>query len=699
MTSALYTPLDQSKTEIRLLHVTPYKDQDVLSVCECTMFTVSLEPQASAQSPLKYNAFSYEWASTEYMSYDYTLEDIVVVNGHRVSVTKNLVALLTRYRNIATTVPDWQAMHIPIWIDALCIDQSNIDERNSQVALMGAIYRRAQATLSWLGEGDEDSDYAMGLVADIGSKILHMSKDESNNMAWVDPEKQPELWQRSGYLNRFWSSVGALMKRSYWQRAWIVQEVLLQPNVIIFCGKLVCHYFQLEAIHRWLRRIQGRPCPPGIDVDLWQLLSTKVGWYSMGWNNLHKRIRVKPLEHIGGNAVDDDGQSHLAWKTWVTNTLFKQATDPRDKLYSVLGLVGIDSLRPDYSSSAEKVFCDFATTNIHVERSLDILSHAGHWEFSQSAGTSRDPPAANLFVPSWVPNWDRISKTYHFSWFFNVNDRADKDGPYNRATDDDEVPWSIQGSTLIAPGLLFDIVEETRICDMDDGSWSSFCLDYIRAQSSQLYPAGIPPLQALARLVMRGRDFGGRYLQPLVDPDTLLQGVLPGFFMTVCSEDSTSPADDVKKAQDTFGISTPEGVIKNFLGTAQVQAYVRDERKAELATNTADDEVKTEVTDSRAGQWNSFVPDSMNFRNDASSGMREHVAFVTAKRYIGWARKGLQKGDRVVIMPTSRMPVLLRKVDSHYIHLGTCHIPGLMHGEAVSCMSEGTARVETFHIV
>ena len=694
MGSALYTPLDQTKREIRLLRVAPYHGQDVLAVCECTMFTGSL----STQPPPKYNAFSYEWGSTEHISYDYSLEDVVIVNGHRVSVTKNLVALLTRYRNIAAAAPDWQAMQVPIWIDALCIDQSNVQERNSQVALMGAIYREAQATLSWLGEGDDDSDYAMGLIADIGSKILNIPKDE-DDVAWVKPESQPELWQRSGYLNRFWSSAGALMKRTYWQRAWIVQEVLLQPNVIIFCGKLVCHYFQLEAIQRWLRRIQGRPTPPGVDVDLWQLLSTKVGWYSMGWNNLHKRIRVKPLEGTGDGAVDGDGQSHLAWKTWITNTLFKQATDPRDKLYSVLGLVGIDSLRPDYSSSAEKVFYDFATKNIRIERSLDILSHAGHWELPQSTGESHHPPAANLFVPSWVPNWDQISKTYDFSWFFNAPDRADKDWQSIHATDGDKVPWSVQGNTLITPGVLFEVIEETRVCDIDDGSWSSFCLDYINLYSGQLYPAGIPPLQALAHLVMRGRDFSGRPLESLPDTETLLQSILPGFCMTLYSGDSKSPAEDLRAAQETFGISTPGGVIENFLGAAQLQAYVRDDGKPRVTTTDTADEKEKEATATSAGQRTSFVPDSMNFRDEASRGMGQQVAFVTAKHYIGWARKGLQRGDHIVILPKCRMPVLLRKVDSRYIHLGPCHVPGLMDGEAITCVRQGTARLETFNIV
>lgn len=681
----LYTPLDQSNKEIRLLRVAPYNggyhSDEVLSVCECTMFTASL----SQQSPVKYNAFSYEWGYTKEIDVNYHDDDVVVVNGHRVQVTKNLVALLTRYRNIAMAAPNWQATHIPIWIDALCIDQGNSEERNSQVALMGAIYTGAQATLSWFGESEDDSDYAMEIIADVGSKLLNMPK-EDDDLAWVDPVKQPELWKGSGFMNRFWTSLGAIMKRTYWQRAWIVQEVLLQPNVIIFCGKNICHYFQLEAIHRWVRRIQGRPCPPGVDADLWQLLSTKVGWYAIGFNNLHSRIRVNRCEHIEGLTLDEEGHQHLSWRTWITNTLYKQATDPRDNLYSVLGLVGIDALRPDYSSSPERVFYDFATTNIRIERSLDILTHAGHFELPPATETGHRPPATNLFVLSWVPNWDQISKTYSFTWSFRASDRADKDWSSIQPPKEGQIPWSVQGNTLVTPGVLFDVVTESRICDTDDGSWLSFCLDYVDSQSGRLYPTGIPVLQALARLALRGRGFSGEPLESHLDTETLLTDVLPGFFLTFSSNNSVDSAKDAKQTQETFGLASPEGVIKNFFGEAQARAHSTEQKSPEGVSRTAE---------ARAN----FLGDSMNFRSEFTDGIRQHAACVTAKRYIGWARKGLHKGDHIVILPECRMPVVLRKVDSHYIHVGTCHVQGLMQGEAITCVREGTAQVETFHIM
>ena len=90
----LYTPLDRSKKEVRLLSPAPY-DTDIFSICECTMVKAYL----SKDPPPRFNALSYEW--------DYPISvpkvgTAVLVNGHRVQVTKNLAAFLTRYRYICS---------------------------------------------------------------------------------------------------------------------------------------------------------------------------------------------------------------------------------------------------------------------------------------------------------------------------------------------------------------------------------------------------------------------------------------------------------------------------------------------------------------------------------------------------------------------------------------------------------------------
>ncbi|SPO05250.1 uncharacterized protein DNG_07937 [Cephalotrichum gorgonifer] len=653
-----------------------------------------------SQDPLpNFNAFSYEW--------NYNISDLpeivsaVIVNGHRVQITKNLAVLLTRYRNIRQIIPDFKAFQMPIWIDALCIDQSNAQERNHQVGLMGAIYSGAKATLTWLGENENDSDYAMGMIPEIGSKIIKSMGGDI--MAWVDPEQQPELWQsdkddRSRSLNRFWDSIGSLMKRSYWKRAWIVQEILLQPNVIIFCGGGgLLHYHQLNAVQYWLRRIQGKPCPRGVDATLWASLSSQIGWYSMGWNNFLTRRSFKDPEGLELDALDET-QRHMRWKTWVLQTISQQATDPRDNLYSVLGIVGVDSLQPDYSLSAESVFYDFATTNIRIENSLSILSHAGHWELPPTEDMGGTAPAANLFVPSWVPNWDQISKMYSFSWLLNANYEADKSWESLLIMADNQVPWSISKNTLVTPGVLFDVVSLTRVCDMKDGSWMAFCVDRLKAQGERPYPSGIPIAQALARLVLRGRRWPDReLLERTPNLATIVEKIFPWFQATLRSPNSTRSREfDKEEALEKLGLSTSEGLLEKLVGKP-FNTMIHELVPLLPIMRQISADVKIPVT--ADDPWPSLWADTANVAKNIADGMGQHVAFVTSKGYLGWGRRGLRNGDRVCILPNCLMPVLLRKVDSHSINLGTGYVEGLMQGEAISCVRDGTAHLETFHIV
>ncbi|CAG9950412.1 unnamed protein product [Clonostachys rosea f. rosea IK726] len=691
--SQLYAPLSVKHKEIRLLRIASYDADDVFSICHCAMFTVSLAHQPRP----RYNAFSYEW---NYGVDVPEIDEAVMVNGHRIEVTRNLAALLTRFRNIAQAVPNSEMFQLPIWIDALCIDQSNVDERTVQVGLMGAIYSRAQATFTYLGEDENDSDYAMPILAEIGSKILQTMK--TDDMAWVKPDEQPELWQSDqaeggGFLNRFWTSAGAIMKRSYWRRAWIVQEILLQNNVIVFCGKNIIHYHQLNAVYYWLRRIQGRPCPPLVSVELWRLLSTKVGWYSMGWNRFVQRRRVTPSEETKG---DQDAASrkeqHLQWKAWILSTVDQQATDPRDHLYSVLGLVGIGLLQPNYSASVETVFYDFATTSIEVEESLGILSYAGHWELPPTDVDNKTLPM-HLFVPSWVPNWDQISKMYNFTWLLSATDQADKGWTSIHVPINGNVPWLIDGKFLISQGISFDTVSQIELCDVGDGSWLSFCLEYMNARGGQPYPDGIPALQALARLVLRGRKFASNeILERASDVETTLLSVIPAMLATFYTGNNTSAAAEIKQAEEKLGISTPDGIAEKFIG--RPLSAVAQQLVGALPRLTSRTQELTRSLESDRN-FDPLVPDSMNYRNGVSSGMRDHAAFVTRKGYIGWGRKGLQDGDCVCVLAGCPVPLLLREMNGYNINLGPCYVEGLMHGEAAVAVADNMARIDTLHIV
>ncbi|KAH6715591.1 heterokaryon incompatibility, partial [Leptodontidium sp. MPI-SDFR-AT-0119] len=103
---------------------------------QCYLTVVSL-----LQDPrdLKYQALSYTWGKADGSNLK------IWVNGVLVPVRRNLLCALRVLR------ADPMAGSLPIWIDALCINQQDVLERGHQVDMMGVIYRGAQRVIAWLG--------------------------------------------------------------------------------------------------------------------------------------------------------------------------------------------------------------------------------------------------------------------------------------------------------------------------------------------------------------------------------------------------------------------------------------------------------------------------------------------------------------------------------------------------------------------
>jgi hypothetical protein len=102
--------------------------------------------QASLEYPPSYKALSYIWGSP--------VGDVpVCCDGEELLITANCVAALRRTRHRVRTCV--------LWIDAICIDQTSIEELNHQVALMGDVYSKASEVTIWLGEETHFSRFAM----------------------------------------------------------------------------------------------------------------------------------------------------------------------------------------------------------------------------------------------------------------------------------------------------------------------------------------------------------------------------------------------------------------------------------------------------------------------------------------------------------------------------------------------------------
>ena len=125
--------------EIRLLHLLPGSDSETI---RCNLSIHLLDHLSHRQS---YEALSYEWGVPGQSSF-------VEVNGRRHRIQRNLFAFL----KVLRSTNDVRVL----WADAICIDQSDVGERNQQVAIMRDIFKEAERVLSWLGVAAEGSDLA-----------------------------------------------------------------------------------------------------------------------------------------------------------------------------------------------------------------------------------------------------------------------------------------------------------------------------------------------------------------------------------------------------------------------------------------------------------------------------------------------------------------------------------------------------------
>jgi len=139
--------LDATIHEIRLLRLHPSNDDECVS---CSLTRTSLQTgNGDAQS---FNALSYAWG-------DPNIKTRIRIDGFDAMVTTNLESALRRLRTYRPQV----VQDLPLWVDALCINQQDLEERNQQVSMMGNIFRAAERVLVWLGESDDMSDLAFSL--------------------------------------------------------------------------------------------------------------------------------------------------------------------------------------------------------------------------------------------------------------------------------------------------------------------------------------------------------------------------------------------------------------------------------------------------------------------------------------------------------------------------------------------------------
>ncbi len=215
-TSRKLTYSKLAKGEIRLLELQPSggdtpKTPKPLAARVVTRRLSDFSKGHTAQDGKCYMALSYFWGRD---GPDYSIKltgQIQSTEDSGLMIRKNLYDALTGLRHRLETVT--------IWVDAICIDQRNMDELRDQVPAMGEIYKSAKKVCAWLGPGSTESKNVMKLVRKIkNSKSFQVV---------------PKGVGKEGH----WRGLIELLKSKWFCRRWIVQEVALAQTVTLHCGR------------------------------------------------------------------------------------------------------------------------------------------------------------------------------------------------------------------------------------------------------------------------------------------------------------------------------------------------------------------------------------------------------------------------------------------------------------------------------
>lgn len=634
----LYRPLDSTRREIRLLEILSQTPEQAVI---CKLHTVSLD-----SSPY-FVCLSYVWG-------DPSVTEEIVVDGTPRKVTANLAAALKHAKKhwIEAQNGSGDASTFRLWADALCINQSDLEERSTQVQLMRSIYSSADSVLAWLSSDDgqvlgafkfmEETVQAMRTYLEACNQRLPDLDDpaagvvdqlkrykwEYFQLSWLDPNSNALFnGRRKSHDGDSWNSIENLCASPFWSRVWIQQEIVLAKRLHFVCpskrlsfgefhSALFCIMNFLDSLTKQQEKLQGET-----NYD-----ARKV---------VDRMYTVLPVLGLREQSHDQSSQQLLSLQA----PFGLRATDPLDYVYGLLGLSRLN-IAPDYERSVRQVNVEFARQFLERWQSLSRKDAYGRrtgclpWLHGRVAGIgNRD----NL--PTWAPDFvKRAPHDMQPVWDPPPSDMDQiyRDAPELRNCAD----VYVVGESLWVTGVEVETVtscyQEVVSADFV-GSGLASCFQTFLSLHGSMYCNGKSLLTVLCCTLMLKDDaqYDVRRLDQLLS----------------CGE----------------------------LFTSKVLKQIKD--------NGLPYSGESHRLDPILKEWISVIEKQTGKRLVSTKG-----------GYIGLTMRDVQEGDVVCVLTGCNVPVVLRPVDNHYLFVGCCFMLGLMHGEVAGLLRSGRAKAAVIEI-
>jgi hypothetical protein len=270
-----------------------------------------------------------------------------------------------------------------LWIDSICINQNDNDEKNVQVANMREIYVRAEHTLIWLGTEADQSSEALKYASMLARKWLFQQAEEQKRTLLPEEKKEREK------LSRVKVTIGdsnlealfALLDRPYFERTWIIQEAVVSKTAHVVVG---------DSSQTWF-------------TFIWAFLYL-LNTHSWIWE-FYPYNRIALLFSLRISQIEWENRAPVQWWSILGRHRASKSGNPRDKVFALWGLGCKEQLagmgiKPEYRESVEKVYWALAAKALEKEQV--ILFNVPRISIDEK---DREAGMKELAIPSWVPDW------------------------------------------------------------------------------------------------------------------------------------------------------------------------------------------------------------------------------------------------------------------------------------------------------
>ena len=359
-----------------------------------------------------------------------------------------------------------------IWIDALCIDQENLEERAIQVSIMDSVYSEARYIIVWLGRQDRYTDAALETVA----KIVKFGNALTKSNIVPYRTYPPEDYQKAQlpYISQYdWDALASLFLRQWFRRIWIVQEIIFATGIIMYCGGRELQWTDLMHVVRLLKTRYHDVGHASSSVYIpMNNVATSVEYfveilYSFRELKFDLDDSSRVLSQNQGHEIASEQakklQEPFSWFELILASFPFYATDHRDKIFALYAVSRLNSkmgqrIRPDYKKPVEQLYSEVTKAIIETQIDLRILS------------VVQDESSKQIKqLPSWVPDFSlQGTGILPSSRFMACGSSSLTFGSGFYFSD-----WN----ELILKGVAVDVIDRTASQRLAGGKYRKFVLD------------------------------------------------------------------------------------------------------------------------------------------------------------------------------------------------------------------------------